>query len=79
MRESDAGRRLVTRFLYVVRHSKADPHDGPLSQVGERQAQLTGQRLKDVPFRGVYHGLRPRAALAGPEPDELRADGPASG
>jgi hypothetical protein len=34
----------------------------PLSQVGERQAQLTGQRLKDVPFRGIYHGPLPRAA-----------------
>jgi probable phosphoglycerate mutase len=52
----------VTRFLYVVRHGNADPHDGPLSQVGERQAQLTGQRLKDVPFRGIYHGPLPRAA-----------------
>jgi broad specificity phosphatase PhoE len=60
--ESDAWRRLVTRFLYVVRHGNADPHDGPLSQVGERQAQLTGQRLKDVPFRGIYHGPLPRAA-----------------
>jgi broad specificity phosphatase PhoE len=52
----------VARFLYVVRHGNADPHDGPLSQVGERQAQLTGQRLKDVPFRGIYHGPLPRAA-----------------
>jgi serine/threonine-protein phosphatase PGAM5 len=60
--ESDAWRRLVTRFLYVVRHGNADPHDGPLSQVGERQAQLTGQRLKDVPFRSIYHGPLPRAA-----------------
>jgi serine/threonine-protein phosphatase PGAM5 len=58
----DAGRRLVTRFLYVVRHGNADPHDGPLSQLGERQAQLTGRRLKDVPFRGIYHGPLPRAA-----------------
>jgi probable phosphoglycerate mutase len=52
----------VARFLYLVRHGKADPHDGPLSQAGERQAQLTGQRLKDVPFRGIYHGPLPRAA-----------------
>ena len=52
----------MTRFLYVVRHGNADPHDGPLSQVGERQAQLTGQRLKDVPFRAIYHGPLPRAA-----------------
>jgi broad specificity phosphatase PhoE len=52
----------VTHFLYLVRHGEADPHDGPLSQAGERQAQLTGQRLKDVPFSGIYHGPLPRAA-----------------
>jgi len=52
----------VTHFLYLVRHGEADPHDGPLSQAGERQAQLAGQRLKDVPFRGIYHGPLPRAA-----------------
>jgi serine/threonine-protein phosphatase PGAM5 len=62
VRVSDIWRRLVTRFLYLVRHGMADPHDGPLSEVGERQAQLTGQRLKDVPFRGIYHGPLPRAA-----------------
>jgi serine/threonine-protein phosphatase PGAM5 len=53
---------LVTHFLYLVRHGEADPHDGPLSQAGVRQAQLTGQRLKDVPFCGIYHGPLPRAA-----------------
>jgi broad specificity phosphatase PhoE len=51
-----------THFLYLVRHGEADSHDGPLSQAGERQAQLTGQRLKDVPFCGIYHGPLPRAA-----------------
>jgi probable phosphoglycerate mutase len=62
LRISDTWRRLVTHFLYLVRHGEADPHDGPLSQAGERQAQLTGQRLKDVPFCGIYHGPLPRAA-----------------
>jgi len=52
----------VTHFLYVVRHGQAEPHDGPLSPAGEQQARLTGQRLKDVPFAGVYHGPLPRAA-----------------
>jgi len=52
----------VTRFLYLVRHGQADPHDGPLSADGEQQARLTGQRLKDVPFSTIYHGPLPRAA-----------------
>jgi broad specificity phosphatase PhoE len=52
----------VTHFLYVVRHGQADPHDGPLSPAGQQQARLTGQRLRDVPFSGVYHGPLPRAA-----------------
>jgi serine/threonine-protein phosphatase PGAM5 len=52
----------MTHFLYLVRHGEADPHDGPLSQAGRQQAQLTGQRLKDIPFRGIYHGPLPRAA-----------------
>jgi len=52
----------VTHFLYLVRHGLADPHDGPLSEAGEQQARLTGQRLKDVPFSGIYHGPLPRAA-----------------
>jgi serine/threonine-protein phosphatase PGAM5 len=55
-------RRLVTHFLYLVRHGEADPHDGPLSQAGEQQARLTGQRLKDVPLSGICHGPLPRAA-----------------
>ena len=52
----------MTHFLYLVRHGQADPHDGPLSEAGEQQARLTGQRLKDVPFSGIYHGPLPRAA-----------------
>src|SRR5579863_6995303 len=57
-----AGRALVTRFLYLVRHGQAEPHDGPLSPAGQEQARLTGARLKDVPFSGIYHGPLPRAA-----------------
>jgi broad specificity phosphatase PhoE len=52
----------MTRFLYLVRHGSADPHDAPLSKAGEEQARLTGQRLKDVPFSAIYHGPLPRAA-----------------
>jgi broad specificity phosphatase PhoE len=52
----------MTHFLYVVRHGDASPHDGPLSPVGEQQAELTGQRLKDIPFSAICHGPLPRAA-----------------
>lgn len=52
----------MTHFLYVVRHGDAAPHDGPLSPIGQQQAKLTGQRLKDVPFSAICHGPLPRAA-----------------
>jgi hypothetical protein len=52
----------MTRFLYLVRHGAADPHDGPLSAAGREQARLTGERLRDVPFSGICHGPLPRAA-----------------
>jgi serine/threonine-protein phosphatase PGAM5 len=52
----------MTRFLYLVRHGAADPHDGPLSAAGREQARLTGQRLEGVPFSAIYHGPLPRAA-----------------
>jgi serine/threonine-protein phosphatase PGAM5 len=52
----------VTHFLYLVRHGQADPHDGPLGEVGEQQARLTGQRLEHVPLSGIYHGPLLRTA-----------------
>jgi broad specificity phosphatase PhoE len=52
----------MAHFQYVVRHGDAAPHDGPLSPIGEQQAKLTGQRLKDVPFSAIYHGPLRRAA-----------------
>ena len=52
----------MTHFLYLVRHGEASPQDGPLSPLGERQAQLTGERLKDVPLTAIHHGPLPRAA-----------------
>jgi probable phosphoglycerate mutase len=52
----------VTRFLYAIRHGAASPHDGPLSDVGQEQARLTGQRLRDVPLTAIWHGPLPRAA-----------------
>ena len=51
----------MTRFLFLVRHGEASG-DGELSEAGREQARLTGQRLRDVPFSGIWHGPLPRAA-----------------
>jgi broad specificity phosphatase PhoE len=52
----------VTRFLYLVRHGDASPHDGPLSALGREQSRLLGERLRTVPLTGIEHGPLPRAA-----------------
>ncbi len=52
----------MTRFLYLVRHGEASPHDGPLSDAGREQARLAGQRLRPVPLGAICHGPLPRAA-----------------
>jgi serine/threonine-protein phosphatase PGAM5 len=52
----------MARFLYLVRHGEASPHDGPLSEAGQEQARLAGQRLRDVPLTAIHHGPLPRAA-----------------
>jgi probable phosphoglycerate mutase len=52
----------VIRFLYLVRHGDASPHDGPLSAVGREQAQLVAERLRPVPLTAICHGPLPRAA-----------------
>lgn len=52
----------MTRFLYLVRHGDASPHDGPLSEVGREQARLTRDRLAEVPLTAICHGPLPRAA-----------------
>lgn len=46
----------MTRFLYLVRHGEASPHDGPLSDIGREQARLVGERLGAVPFAAIHHG-----------------------
>jgi broad specificity phosphatase PhoE len=51
----------VARFLYLVRHGDAAPHDGPLSATGREQARLVGQRLRPVPLTAICHGPLPRA------------------
>lgn len=52
---------MARRFLYLVRHGEAT-RDGVLSQNGERQAQLAGERLRDIPLAAIYHSPQPRAA-----------------
>jgi probable phosphoglycerate mutase len=52
----------VAHFLYLVRHGEASPHDGQLSEAGQEQARLTGQRLKEVPLNAIHHGPLARAA-----------------
>jgi broad specificity phosphatase PhoE len=52
----------MTRFLYLVRHGDASPHDGPLSDAGREQAGLVGRRLRQVPLGSVCHGPLERAA-----------------
>ena len=52
----------MPRFLYLVRHGDASPHDGPLSATGREQARLVGARLRPVPLTAICHGPLPRAA-----------------
>lgn len=52
---------MANRFLYLVRHGEAID-DGALSEAGERQARLTGERLRGVPFAAIHHSPLPRAA-----------------
>jgi probable phosphoglycerate mutase len=51
---------MASRFLYLVRHGEATG-DGALSQDGERQARLAGERLRHIPLAAIYHSPRPRA------------------
>lgn len=50
---------MTNRVLYLVRHGEHD--GGALTEAGERQARLTGQRLRDVPFAAIHHSPSGRA------------------
>jgi len=52
----------MTRFLYLVRHGEASPHDGSLNEAGREQARLAGYRLHEVQLAAIHHGPLPRAA-----------------
>ncbi|MEV7807048.1 histidine phosphatase family protein [Microbispora sp. NPDC088329] len=52
--------------MYLVRHGQQDQAlgrsgDGGLSELGRRQADRLGQRLRDVPFSAVHHSPLLRA------------------
>ena len=51
---------MTNRVLYLVRHG--EHHDGVLTELGERQARLTGERLRGVPFAAIHHSPSRRAA-----------------
>jgi serine/threonine-protein phosphatase PGAM5 len=52
---------LANRIVYLARHGHAGA-DGALSDLGRQQADLLGQRLRDVPLAAVHHSPVPRAA-----------------
>ena len=51
---------MATRHLYVVRHGAADPF-GELTEAGQRQSELLGERLAGLPVDAVWHSPLPRA------------------
>ncbi|MGW1502171.1 histidine phosphatase family protein [Streptomyces mirabilis] len=52
----------ATRYLYLARHGEGTADESELTENGRRQAQLLGDRLRDVPLAAVHHGPLPRAA-----------------
>ncbi|MFJ9697538.1 histidine phosphatase family protein [Kitasatospora sp. NPDC101183] len=52
----------ATRYLYLARHGEALPDGSGLSERGERQAALLGERLAGRPISSIHHGPLPRAA-----------------
>lgn len=51
---------MTTRHLYIVRHGAATPF-GELTEVGQRQSELVGERLARLPIATVWHSPLPRA------------------
>ncbi|MQY15677.1 hypothetical protein SRB5_58650 [Streptomyces sp. RB5] len=61
MNNADHTDHSATRHLYLVRHAEAVSENGGLSDRGRWQAQLLGQRLRDIPLTAVHHGPLERA------------------
>ncbi len=60
---------MAIHILFLVRHGQYDGStdqgdglEGGLSALGRRQAELTGERLKGIPFTTIYHSPLRRAA-----------------
>jgi probable phosphoglycerate mutase len=51
---------MANRFLYLARHGDAI-NEGVLSETGQQQAWLLGQRLADVTLTAIHHSPLPRA------------------
>ncbi|MBP2330513.1 putative phosphoglycerate mutase [Kibdelosporangium banguiense] len=51
---------MATRHLYAVRHGAADSF-GRLTDAGQRQSELLGERLAGLPVDAVWHSPLPRA------------------
>jgi serine/threonine-protein phosphatase PGAM5 len=51
---------MASRFLYLMRHGEATP-EGTLSENGEHQARLTGERLMEAPLSAIYYSPQQRA------------------
>ncbi|MEU0009125.1 histidine phosphatase family protein [Streptomyces sp. NPDC006314] len=49
------------RYLYLARHGEASPDETELTDIGRRQAELLGERLRHSPLSAIYHGPLPRA------------------
>lgn len=45
---------MTGRLLYLVRHGESDDA-GELTDLGRRQADLLGVRLRAVPFAAIHH------------------------
>ncbi|MEU8590217.1 histidine phosphatase family protein [Streptomyces sp. NPDC048664] len=51
----------AARYLYLARHAEASADETTLTDRGRRQAELLGERLRDVPLSAIHHGPLPRA------------------
>ncbi|WKU42641.1 histidine phosphatase family protein [Streptomyces sp. VNUA116] len=51
----------AARYLYLARHGEASQDETTLTESGQRQAVLLGERLQNTPLSVIHHGPLPRA------------------